>query len=439
MAEARKKVRQALNKRRKATIDRGDTIWRNNHEFLARTEFPALERCIKSERFEWAVIFITLLNALLMGIAVEWMAWYQEKWPWEDAVNKLFTLIFVTELALRLLVDRGTFFTNAATRAWNMFDLVVVVCMLLEQIMLMANALDSNLLSQLSAWRIARALRGVRVLQVLRTVRMFREMRMMIHSIMSCFLSLMWVVVLLGLLFFVFSVILTQGVLHYLLNEGFNVDIPLHGSLQSKFGTLEGTTLSLYETMAGGINWGELVDLLAPLPRENLLFFLMFTIFALFAIVNIIMGVFVENAIEAGRDDTQAIIEESMNKKQALLEKIHNVFVEMDTDKTGTVTHDEFEDALHDQSVLAYFQVLGLDIDEAKTLFGLLDHDQNGSIDVEEFVSGCMRLKGDAKSLDIGKLQLEMEWVISCLEHVSMITRKLDVFLEASMARQQSG
>merc|ERR1712226_1658777 len=85
--------------------------------------------------------------------------------------------------------------------------------------------------------------------------------------------------------------------------------------LQMKFGTLEETTLSLYETMAGGISWGELVDVLQPLPRENTLFFLMFVTFAMFAIVNIIMGVFVENAIEAGKHDTHLMIEEGLRKK----------------------------------------------------------------------------------------------------------------------------
>lgn len=39
--------------------------------------------------------------------------------------------------------------------------------------------------------------------------------------------------------------------------------------------------------------------------------------------------------------------------------------------------------------------------EEAASLFHLLDSDQSGSIDYDEFVGGCMRLRGAAKAIDI--------------------------------------
>eukprot|EP00438_Fugacium_kawagutii_P008554 Skav206241 [mRNA] locus=scaffold1425:82614:89310:- [translate_table: standard] len=43
------------------------------------------------------------------------------------------------------------------------------------------------------------------------------------------------------------------------------------------------------------------------------------------------------------------------------------------------------------------------------TLFQIIDSDGSGFIDVDEFVAGCMRLHGPAKSLDVAKMGFENE------------------------------
>merc|ERR1711862_400106 len=70
-----------------------------------------------------------------------------------------------------------------------------------------------------------------------------------------------------------------------------------------------------------------------------------------------------------------------------------------------------------DHRILTYFQVLGLEITDVETLFVLLDKDQKGSVDMDEFLLGCMHLKGEARSLDIAKLQYEVEWIVHTLEN----------------------
>ena len=42
---------------------------------------------------------------------------------------------------------------------------------------------------------------------------------------------------------------------------------------------------------------------------------------------------------------------------------------------------------------------LGISTDDVWSLFLLLDADENGVIDLDEFVNGCMNLHGPAKSL----------------------------------------
>jgi hypothetical protein len=42
--------------------------------------------------------------------------------------------------------------------------------------------------------------------------------------------------------------------------------------------------------------------------------------------------------------------------------------------------------------------------DDVWTLFLLIDVDASGRVDIEEFVSGCMQLRGPAQSLQVAKM-----------------------------------
>merc|ERR1712045_103249 len=61
-----------------------------------------------------------------------------------------------------------------------------------------------------------------------------------------------------------------------------------------------------------------------------------------------------------------------------------------------------------DPRVQAFFMSLELEAIEARRLFRLLDIDETGSVDSEEFVVGCMCLKGGAKTMDVAALFMEV-------------------------------
>lgn len=52
-------------------------------------------------------------------------------------------------------------------------------------------------------------------------------------------------------------------------------------------------------------------------------------------------------------------------------------------------------------------QSLGISTDDVWTLFLLIDVDDNGVVDIEEFVAGCMQLRGPAQSLQVAKMAYE--------------------------------
>mmetsp|Transcript_7886 Transcript_7886/g.23925 ORF Transcript_7886/g.23925 Transcript_7886/m.23925 type:complete len:143 (+) Transcript_7886:295-723(+) len=72
---------------------------------------------------------------------------------------------------------------------------------------------------------------------------------------------------------------------------------------------------------------------------------------------------------------------------------------------------ENFQQEFKNPQMLQYFQSIDLDPSEAEGLFRLLDPDDTGIIDAEDFVMGCLRLHGAAKSIDLTVLMCEDRWL----------------------------
>merc|ERR1712125_73699 len=68
---------------------------------------------------------------------------------------------------------------------------------------------------------------------------------------------------------------------------------------------------------------------------------------------------------------------------------------------------EEFEHNLADESVQAVLATLELESSDVWMLFRLLDADESTKLDLNEFVRGCLQLKGNARSIDLGQLMYE--------------------------------
>merc|ERR1712228_905693 len=78
-----------------------------------------------------------------------------------------------------------------------------------------------------------------------------------------------------------------------------------------------------------------------------------------------------------------------------------DLFAEMDQDGIGTISLDDVKVYFKDPRVMGFFTALGLDPNDTERLFSLIDDDGSGDVDVNEFLDGCLRLKGQARSIDV--------------------------------------
>eukprot|EP00812_Abedinium_dasypus_P009918 NODE_3573_length_768_cov_8.959327.p2 GENE.NODE_3573_length_768_cov_8.959327~~NODE_3573_length_768_cov_8.959327.p2 ORF type:complete len:176 (+),score=55.15 NODE_3573_length_768_cov_8.959327:3-530(+) len=70
----------------------------------------------------------------------------------------------------------------------------------------------------------------------------------------------------------------------------------------------------------------------------------------------------------------------------------------------ATISAEDFAERNMDECIQAYFAGLELDTPDSDSLFKLMDNDNDGWISQDEFVEGCLQLKGVAHSLDVALL-----------------------------------
>ncbi|CAK9060288.1 Uncharacterized protein SCF082_LOCUS31783, partial [Durusdinium trenchii] len=178
------------------------------------------------------------------------------------------------------------------------------------------------------------------------------------------------------------------------------------------FGSLSLSMLSLFMSIAGGVSWEEV---LVPLQKINTIWvfaFLFYVAFTYFAVLNVVTGVFCQSAIESASNDHAMVVQSMLDNKAAHLNKIKNLFSEFGTDG-GVLTLGTFEEKINNPAVREYFEALGLDVWDAWSFFKLLDDDGGGSVEIEEFFMGCLRFRGPARSMDLGRVIQDQKWLIN--------------------------
>jgi voltage-gated sodium channel len=389
------------------------------------------ERCVRSPMMEYWTSAMIILNSAFLGWQQQWLS---ERAKDEAAaghpqtysdptlfvvVTWMFTVFFTIELASRWVADGFFHFFQSRDIWWNVTDMFVVAFSIFDAALeLFASEEERNgFTGQFGVVRVLRIMRVVRIAKIIRVMKFFRELRIMIYSIMRSMKSLAWVILILFGLFYVFSIAFSAACLVHL-DTSEKWDLEENQELQLHFGTLDRSLLSLFMSMSGGNDWAMYYEALAPLGFYYTALFLTFMAFALFAVVNVVTGVFVDSAKQSSHVDREVVVQEELEAKKNYLRQMRAIFDEMDSDDTGCISMDEFERKLGDERVIAYFHAMKLDVSDARTLFSLLDYDATDEVDVKEFLQGCYRLQGESRRLDQVFMQYEMKKVTTVVEEL---------------------
>jgi voltage-gated sodium channel len=250
-------------------------------------------RIADSASFQNFILGVIVVAAILIGIETSetLMARYR---PVLDAIELVVQAIFVTEIAIRLLAfwpRLGAFFRDG----WNVFDFIVVVASLLPQ-----------------AGAFAMVARLARLMRVTRLVSRFPELRLIIGTMLRSIPSMGHVIMLLGLLLYVYSIL------------GFYL---FRDADAEHWGTLGAALLTLFQmlTLEG---WVEIQQGVLPAMPLAWLYFGSFIFVGVFVVVNLFIAVVINN-LESVKTEQQATAD-SASEHGVLLQTIEELRARLD-------------------------------------------------------------------------------------------------------------
>eukprot|EP00929_Paragymnodinium_shiwhaense_P119381 TRINITY_DN91275_c0_g1_i1.p1 TRINITY_DN91275_c0_g1~~TRINITY_DN91275_c0_g1_i1.p1 ORF type:complete len:708 (-),score=108.70 TRINITY_DN91275_c0_g1_i1:340-2463(-) len=381
-----------------------------------------LRKIIEHPTFDFACAGMILLNSLLIGITTEHMTTHDKEDAWMTTAGDFCSMFFLGELLLRMKLLGMEYFTSD-DKNWNIFDFVLVGLSIIDFIMAQIGGGASSVGPTL------KTIKMLRIIRIFRVFRFFKELSLLALMIADSIKSLCWALVMLTIILYVFAICFTQTAsehtrqLYRKIGDEVEQD-EMFDTLRTMFGSLSSTVYYLILSMLGGIDWGEVAGPLKEVGLGALYLFMFYIAFVLLAVLNIITGVFVDNAVETAKGQRDFIIQRERENNIKWACSMRELFHEMDEDRSGTVSWAEMEAHFQNVQVQGLFQTLGLSSDDLALLFRLIDDDGSGEVNIDEFLDGCLKLKGEAKSIDVHAVWKE----------VSKLHRVLDT-LKSQMSR----
>lgn len=322
-----------------------------------------------------------------------------------NIMQYLFTAGFTIELLLRVHA-RGRKFFAGADKLWNIFDSVCVSSSYVD-------IAYSVIWQDEGAFLVlARTIRVVRIARIVRVIRYLKKLQLMVFTMLGAMKLLGWMVALLVMIIYMFAVCFTEAAKAQLIAGGMSAEG--EAGLDKYWGSLPRSSITLFMIITGGISWEVPYDALLHTHLLYNTLLLSYICLVVFTMLNVITGLCTEFAIDSVATDKEHVIQEQLLNMEKLKKEFASLFGSLDADGSGEITVAEFMGMFQDEEFQAYLSHLNISVFSAFDLFCLLDTNDSGSVSVEEFVGGCMRLKGQAKTIDVMKLNKE----ISDVKHV---------------------
>lgn len=367
-------------------------------------EASGLERILLHRYFEVLMATIVVFNAGLVGFeanraqAAEMSSNHAEEAETDFTVGLDFfcAVFFTAELMLRISAHGLSFF-RIKTWRWNVFDTAILFFQWMYLAVLFFPRLEMPI-----QMAVVRMLRFVRIVRIFRLVRFLSELQLIVKSIRATVTGVAWALLLLMVIVYVCSVLFLQAVsVHH--------SAEVHPHIERWFGGLFRTMLTLIECIFGGVGWDEVINPLVSNISPLLgVAFVIYVSVSICALLNLVTGLFVEKVtqtVRTGRDND-------------LARHICELFIK-DIDEDHELGWEEFAEKMKGRAMQDFFKAIEVDPSDAKDFFAMLDTNNSGTVNAEEIVNGCLRLRGQAKSLDMAILIRAVDNIEATLVEIS--------------------
>lgn len=224
--------------------------------------------------FDTFILSIIILSSILIGL--ETIAnLYSEYYLLFNTLDIIILTIFCLEIIIKMFVH-GKKPWRYYLDPWNIFDFIIVLSCFLPYLL----SISSDDTHAILALRVFRLLRSFRVFRALRIITSLKPLQLIIETLLKSIPSLSFVILLLGLLFYVYAII------------GYSI----FGKYDDNFCNLGNTVITLFTSLSGG--WPDfMVSLMKTGDFEYYFapfYFISFYFIAGLIILNLFVGVIVD-------------------------------------------------------------------------------------------------------------------------------------------------
>eukprot|EP00931_Biecheleriopsis_adriatica_P010402 TRINITY_DN11147_c0_g1_i1.p1 TRINITY_DN11147_c0_g1~~TRINITY_DN11147_c0_g1_i1.p1 ORF type:complete len:648 (-),score=109.30 TRINITY_DN11147_c0_g1_i1:425-2368(-) len=387
---------------------------------------PSCKRIVSSSRFEAAIALCLAGDAVVLGLeANAQISEPQSPVPsWLETMNTIFFAIFLVELCLRISAQRCSFVSYQNPQlAWNLFDFCVVGSGCVERILNLFSkgAVDA---SALRVVRLTRITRGVRIVRV---IRMFRDLRVMVQGCLSSMQPLLWGLCLLTMMMYIFAIAIIQESLDEVAAQDGNGGVLTAEELtyfKIRFGSLERAMYTLFQSITGGEDWGGPAQPLLQMRPILALVYCLYIAVATLCVLNIINGVFVDNAKKMAALDEEMVMMEQLEQRGKWFKEVKEIF-SLAGDGNCMVNVDDFTEKLKDYRLQAWLRKVGVHVEShsAAGFFELIDNNGDGYLELDEFARALQQVHGQARSVDLARVHAECRTVKKDLQNLCTVVQ----------------
>ncbi|CAE7469293.1 NaCP60E [Symbiodinium sp. CCMP2592] len=383
----------------------------------ASTVMDQLRQFLQSNYFDAIISCVLFANVMFLAFQLQMegsrvgydIDYYPTKNPNDSAwpgmvevlqvIENIFTVIFSLDVLVRIVCLHCSFWKSAM----NWIDFIVVTLTIGTLVLDTSSLpLDPIFLRLLRLGKLARAFRMIILSGKL------ESFGLLLKCVVASVTMLGYAT---GVLIFVQCVcgmIISTLVSRYL--EDPAIDKEARRYVFQYWGTFSRTFLTMFEVLFA--NWAPACRSLTDYVSEWFtVVFVGYRCVVGFALLNVVNSVFVSQTLKIADSDEEYLIKVRARNEAQYRKKLHALFLAADTTDDGFLTIEEFMQLLENPQLQLWLSQLQLEYHDLVELFGMIDSG-DGRIDWKEFMDGAVRLKGQAKSMDVFRLETKVDSIM---------------------------
>lgn len=367
-----------------------------------------------SPKFDIVMCSIILVNVMVIGLEMDLA---EDKKGYDRApvwicLEWLFALIFMGEVAIKVHYMRMEWFHKDI---WSFLCLGIAVMAFVDIAIL--SPLKVNGLRMFSLARIINLLRLKRIIEQWKAL---KELKAVMKGMMHTLASMGWAVGVLVLIIYVFS-IWTTTLIGY--QDHFTDMIRLTNgwSADDYFGGVGRSMWTLVQVLTRDSWSSGLVRQVLEGAWYMMVFFAVFMFLTTYGVMNLIISVIVEQTLSTQSKNEGRMKASEEKEKEQENEVLREIYLLSDIYAHGDLGLPIFEQACKEDAEVRWrMRQLELPFEDVKRLFQVMDGDGTRSLNMKEFMEGCSKLKGTARSKELMALQAKADMCAKKMDLMSL-------------------